>query len=296
MSEPEFLLSVMHRHPDWCVLICLVGGGQEINTGEAGIQEWLSALECHYPHWATYSSSQLVETGDLTEAVSRRLPSRRNWVADDDLHLSVSVRSFRSEKLAGFVSAVLENKAETARGVLEEIPNYPMCLTRSIVSARAWLRRHTRGTERTGLVASSNGLRLKPHGIHVKSSIEPPLWFLKGKADVRSSFQLEDVATEFDVQGLELDWVGICWDANLRRASADWKEFRFRGTAWQNIKDPADQKYTRNSYQVLLTRARQGFVIFVPPGDDNDPTSPRGLYDPIFEFLRECGIPCIDSD
>jgi DUF2075 family protein len=141
------------------------------------------------------------------------------------------------------------------------------------------------------LVASSNALRLKPTGIHVKVKIDPSVWFLADKTDVRSSFALEDVATEFDIQGLELDWVGMCWDANFRREQDQWGHYNFRGARWERVQDPIRAAYLVNAYRVLPTRGRQGMVIYVPYGSEIDETRKPSFYDRTHTFLIECGIP-----
>ncbi|WP_237489011.1 DUF2075 domain-containing protein [Tsuneonella aeria] len=279
MSEPEFLLSVMDRHDGWCAIVCLVGGGQEINTGEAGISEWLRALDRSFPHWLAY----------VPPTLDRQLVLR-NEVQAPALHLATSLRSFRAERLSDFVGAVIEGNAEAARELSETLTNFPLMLTRDIEKARAWLRSKARGNERIGLLASSNAARLKPHGIFTKAKIEPAKWFLAPSDDVRSSDALEDAATEFDVQGLELDWTCVCWDANFRRNDHGWESFQFRGTQWQAVADIERRRYIANSYRVLLTRARQGMVVFVPEGSKTDGTRRSEFYDPIFDFLRRCGF------
>jgi len=278
MSEPEFLLSVMDRHIDWCAIICLVGGGQEINTGEAGIEEWLRALQRSFPHWQAHVPDALFHACQLPDEVST-----------PDLHLATSIRSFRAEKLSDFVGHVIDGDAVAAARVKAELPNYPLLITRDLDQARKWLRTHRRGNERAGLLASSNAARLKPYGIFVKAKIEPAKWFLAPSDDVRSSDALEDAATEFDVQGLELDWACLCWDANFRRGDG-WETLRFRGSRWESINDPAAQAYLANSYRVLLTRARQGLVVFVPEGSDDDVTRFPQQYEGIYGFLRACGF------
>ncbi len=163
-------------------------------------------------------------------------------------------------------------------------------LSRDLDEARAWLKARARGSERYGLVASSGASRLKAVGLNVKAAIEPPNWFLNGRDDVRSSFYLEDVASEFDVQGLELDWTCVCWDADMRHDGTGWKPHKFKGTRWQSVNDRFLRLYLKNAYRVVLTRARQGMVIFVPKGCDNDPTRDPDLYDGIFTFLQRCGL------
>lgn len=278
MSEPEFLLSVMDRHDDWCAIVCLIGGGQEINTGEAGVSEWLNALRRHFDRWEVHLPPAI--QNDLEEL---------STVSAPELHLSTSVRSFRAEKLSEFVGRLIEGNLEEARSIAEKIERYPLLLTRELEEAREWLRKQRRGSERTGLLAHSNGARLKPEGIFVKSKIDPGKWFLSDQIDVRSSDALEDAATEFDVQGLELDWACVCWDANLRWHSG-WSFHRFRGSRWESINDQSAQTYLANAYRVLLTRSRQGLVVFVPKGTENDPTRPPSEYDKIADALTKAGF------
>jgi hypothetical protein len=291
MSEPAFLLSLMDRHQDWCCVICLVGEGQEINSGEVGISEWFAALKERYPHWQAH----------LSDVVAQREPAAKTLVANGNaktthaLHLAVSLRSFRAEKVSDFVGAVIAGDQLEAKRALVGLAQYDICITRSLATARAWLRSKRRGTERAGLLASSNALRLKPEGVFVKAKIDPPLWFLAPRLDVRSSDSLEDAATEFDVQGLELDWACVCWDANFRRETAGWSTNAFKGTRWQSIYDPARREYLANTYRVLLTRARQGMVIFVPYGDSEDRTRLPSYYDETYAFLLACGVKGLDD-
>ena len=212
----------------------------------------------------------------------------------NELHLSVSVRSFRSEKLSAFVKAFLDLNLGEARLLFQDLrKDYPIVITRNIATAKQWVRAQARGSEGLGVVASSGAYRLKPYGLHVKSTIEPKTWFLNENTDVRSAGFLEDVATEFDIQGLELDWTCVAWDANLRRGDEDWEYKNFRGTKWQNIHDEIRRRYLLNAYRVLLTRARQGMIIFIPEGDDSDRTRLPEFYDPVFDYFIQCGVPCL---
>ncbi|MDA9407939.1 DUF2075 domain-containing protein [Bradyrhizobium sp. CCBAU 45384] len=292
MSEPEFLISIMDRHREWCTVVCLVGGGQEINAGEAGLKEWFDALRRRFPGWLIYTSPQLkhrdYHRGEDLTAMLEGL----EFHMKPALHLAVSVRSFRAEMLSEFVSALIAGDIKLAREHYAKIKSaYPIALTRDLQSAKAWLRNRARGSERFGLVASSGAHRLKPDGLNVSQQLDAPSWFLNGKQDVRSSYYLEDPATEFDVQGLELDWVGVCWEGDLRRAGGRWAHQRFRGTSWQNVNSETDQMYLENAYRVLLTRARQGMVIYLPEGGDPaDPTRPAHHYDGTFQYLLDCGL------
>lgn len=279
MSEPEFLLSVMDRHDDWCAIVCLVGGGQEINTGEAGIEEWLRAVDRSFPDWEVHLPADLEYEGRLVRRVDA-----------PDLHLSTSIRSFRAERLSDFIGHVINGEDTLALAMRAQLSSYPLFVTRSLDTARAWLRSKARGNERSGLLASSNAARLKPHGVFVKAKIEPARWFLTMGADVRSSNALEDAGTEFDVQGLELDWTCVCWDLNFRREAGCWKTMQFKGTQWQSVSDTDRQQFIANSYRVLLTRGRQGMIVFVPEGSRDDGTRPPQAYDDVFEFLLKCGF------
>ena len=290
-SEPEFLISVMDRHKNWCVIVCLVGEGQEINTGEAGLSEWLRALKYHFPDWHIFGSHRLDDVGGQSpEPVCPNLKhSHINQV--NDLHLHVSIRSFRAESLSTFVGHVVENCPEQARSTLELFQEkYPIVVTRSLSAARQWLKKKARGSERYGLVASSGAYRLRPEGLNVKAKVDAPIWFLNNKLDIRSSFYLEEIATEFDVQGLELDWAGVCWDGDLRYSDGQFDHYRFSGTQWQNIHKETAKLYLKNACRVLLTRARQGLVNYIPEGDPEDHTRPPEYYSETFDYLRACGI------
>lgn len=293
-SEPEFLLSCLDRHDDWAVVICLVGGGQEINTGEAGIKEWLTAVDRSFPDWKVYISDRLSGDEYAAGRELQVLQKRKQVEVRDELHLATSVRSFRSEHVSKLVQEVLNLDVEAARKSLKEIQaRYPIALTRDLDIARAWLKKKARGTERYGIVVSSQAERLKPHAVDVRSPINPVHWFLNPKEDVRSSYYLEDVATEFHVQGLELDWSCVVWDADFRHSEDGWQHSSFRGNGWQRIKMAERQTYLKNAYRVLLTRARQGMVVVVPEGSLEDPTRKPELYDPTYQYLQRCGLQVI---
>lgn len=290
-SEPEFLISYLDRHETWAVVVCLVGGGQEIHTGEAGIGEWLDALHVRFRNWRVHVSPNLTDSEYAAQLALERLGSVA-WVTwDERLHLATSMRSFRSEKVSAFVKAVLDSDKAAARALLREVaPRYPIAVTRDLGRARAWIRAHARGSERYGLIASSQAQRLKPHAIDVRVNVDPVQWFLNDRHDTRSSYYLEDAATEFQVQGLELDWVCVTWDADLRRHADSWRYQSFRGDAWTTIHKEDRKRYLLNAYRVLLTRARQGMIVFVPPGDPSDPTRAPSFYDDTYQYLTELGL------
>jgi hypothetical protein len=296
-SEPEYLISCLDRHRDWAVIVCLVGSGQEINTGEGGIHEWLAAVLRAFPDWSVHLSPQLQEAeyhvaGDL-EAL--RVRAQVYW--DPTLHLAASIRSFRSERVAGFVNRLLALETEEARNTLPQIlPRFPIYVTRHLALAKNWLRHQARGTERYGLMVSSQAQRLKPYAIDVRVKVDPVRWFLESREDVRSSYYLEDAATEFQVQGLELDWACVVWDGDLRTDGTDWQYFSFKGKRWERIHKEDRQHYLLNAYRVLLTRARQGMVIVVPEGDPHDPTRDPRFYDPAYGLLTRVGIPELGAE
>lgn len=290
-SEPEFLISCIDRHADWGVIVCLVGGGQEINTGEAGISEWVEALNRSFPNWHIHISDRLTDSEYGAGTILESIANRSNVNFNADLHLAVSMRSFRAEHVSQLVKQVLDLETDGARRTLEQIrANYPIVITRDLAKAKQWMKKQARGTERFGIVVSSQAERLKPHAIDVKSPMNPVHWFLADKNDVRSSYYLEDVATEFHIQGLELDWVCVTWDADFRYSKDGWIHRAFRGNQWQKINKAERQTYLKNAYRVLMTRARQGMVIVIPPGDTEDPTRLPAFYDPTFEYLKEIGF------
>jgi len=290
-SEPEFLISCLDRHPDWAVIVCLVGGGQEINTGEAGIGEWIESLNRSFHDWHIYISQHLTDSEYAAENVLKQIESRENVNYKEELHLAVSMRSFRAEHVSFLVKQLLDLDVEEARKTHDKLKGkYPIVLTRDLAKAKQWLKNQARGSERYGIVVSSQAERLKPHAIDVKSPMDPIHWFLDGKEDVRSSYYLEDVATEFDIQGLELDWACVTWDADFRYSNKRWEHWSFHGNRWKHISKDERKNYLKNAYRVLLTRARQGMVIVVPQGDSEDSTRNPLFYDTTFEYLKEIGF------
>lgn len=293
-SEPEFLISCLDRHLDWAVIVCLVGGGQEINTGEAGISEWVECLNRSFPDWNVYISSRLTDSEYGAGKILETVTSHKNLVVRDELHLSVSMRSFRAERISLLVKQILDMDIDEARSTFSQVKSkYPIVITRDIAKAKDWLKKQARGSERYGIVVSSQAERLKPHSVFVQSPMDPIHWFLDGKEDVRSSYYLEDVATEFSIQGLELDWTCVIWDADFRFTESGWDYRSFVGSKWNYIKKTERQMYLKNAYRVLLTRARQGMVIVIPPGDVLDPTRNPDYYDPIFGYLENIGFEVI---
>ena len=291
MSEPEFLIDVMNRHNDWCTIVCLIGGGQEINTGEAGLEEWIRALQNKYLDWDVYYSN-LIET-DANYLNDENL---RNWLKKNsnkktDLHLAVSLRSFRSEKLAEFIENIIDLNLDNAKLLYKQLKeNYPIVITRSLESGKEFIRNSSKGSERFGLIASSGARRLRAHGIDVKNEISASNWFLNNKSDIRSSYFMEEIATEFDIQGLELDWTCMCWGADFYLEKNRWKYRSFKGTKWQNMNSEIGKRYLTNAYRVLLTRARQGMVIFIPEGSGVDETRDRKFYDHTYEYFKSIGV------
>ena len=291
MSEPEFLIDVINRHNDWCTIVCLIGGGQEINTGEAGLEEWISSLRKRFDNWEIHYSNLILGSDNYLKSDDTKDWLINNGVSEPELHLAVSVRSFRSEKLSEFVHELLNVKMDRAKGIYQMIKDvYPIVLTRNFAIAKKWLRNKAKGSERIGIISSSGARRLRPFGIDVKNEISVPNWFLNDKMDIRSSYFLEEVATEFDIQGLEIDWACVAWGANFYMDNAVWKYQNFKGTKWQNINQSIDKEYLKNTYRVLLTRARQGIVIFIPEGSNIDHTRLSKFYENTYNYLKEIGI------
>ena len=291
-SEPEYLISCMDRQRDWGVVVCLVGNGQSINKGEAGLKEWIESILRRYKSWDVYMSQAVLKSGELSQKQITDIP-QLNY--QEELHLEMSMRSFRSESVSLFINQLLDLKVEEASSTLGKLKenNYPIFLTRSLESAKRWLRSKKRGNERMGLLASSKAERLKAISINVKYSPNFVHWFLEDSQDIRSSDTLEDALTEFEVQGLEIDWACVAWDADLRLSEdkRSWEHFQLRGgSKWQKIKKSVNQEYQINAYRVLLTRARQGIVVLIPEGDDTDTTRKREWYDRTYNYLKGIGI------
>ena len=291
MSEPEFLIDVMNRHKYWCTIVCLIGGGQEINTGEAGLEEWINAFKYKYHDWEVHYSNLITNSTNYIKTVSQKDWLNRNAISETELHLAVSVRSFRSEKLSEFVHEFLDLNDVKARNLYSQInKDFPIYITRDYDLAKRWLRKKAKGTERIGIIASSGARRLKSLGVDVKNEISAPDWFLNDDVDIRSSNFLENIATEFDIQGLEIDYSCIAWGANFHIKNNRWVHQSFRGTKWMNINQEVSKNYLKNTYRVLMTRARQGMVIFLPNGSNLDHTRPNNFYDETWSYFKEIGL------
>ena len=302
MSEAEFLIWSLDQREDWAVIVCLVGGGQEINTGEAGITEWIKALNSMFKHWDVYISDKLTDAEYAEGRVNELLKDNPKVTFADDLHLAVSIRSFRAETLSAFVQSMLAFRTDAAE-LYKDVTNrkYPIVLTRDMDTARAWLRKQARGTQQTGVLITKVAARFKPLAVHVLAQDEENAvhWFLEDKTDIRSSNYLEDAATEIQVQGLELDYACVLWDADMRCENGIWSYYKFNGkNKWNPENNKENQKYMLNAYRVLLTRARQGIVICVPKGNDRftqegfpeDPTRLPEFYDGTYKYLKSLGL------
>ena len=306
MSEAAFLIWSLDQREDWATIVCLVGGGQEINTGEAGIFEWINALNSQFPHWKVYISPKLTDPEYAEGRVNELLKDNTNVNYSEDLHLGVSLRSFRAEKLSAFVHALLSFD-DSAADIYREIKDkYPIVLTRDMNKARRWLHDKVRGTERTGVLVTKESARFKPLAIHILPAGDENAvhWFLEDKADTRSSNYLEDAATEIQVQGLELDYTCLLWDADMRYEDGEWGFYKFSNNIkWTkqigNTEGKQDlMKYMLNAYRVLLTRARSGMVICVPEGNPHktlngfweDSTRLPEFYDGTYEYLKSLGL------
>ncbi len=295
VSEPSLFYRIMNKRQDWAVMVCLVGLGQDIYDGEVGINEWFRCGIEDYNDWELFYSPDIFSQSEDRTINQRIIESCNRCYPCYELHLKTSIRSFRAEKQCEFVDALLDNNPNKARETYSLLsPKYPILLTRKYETAKKWVWSQVRGSQRCGVLACSSAQRLKPEGIYVHTDIDVNNWFLAPTDDLRSSNMLEIVASEFKVQGLEIDWSVVCWDADLRRntQNSDWEYYSFRGTNWQRRKKEEQQRYLINSYRVLLTRARQGMIIFVPKGvdEDEDPTRNSSFYDGIYDYLISCGI------
>lgn len=305
-SEAAFLIWSLDQREDWATIVCLVGGGQEINTGEAGISEWIKALNEKFTHWRIYISDKLTEAEYAEGRVNELLAGNDKVTFSPELHLGVSLRSFRAENLSAFVHALLSFNPDAAALYDTIKAHYPIVLTRDMTKARTWLRKNTRGSQRSGVLVSKTAARFKPLAVDVLGQGDENAvhWFLEDKTDIRSSNYLEDAATEIQVQGLELDYTCVLWDADLRCENGSWRYFNFNGrTAWREEAGQTEsslerRKYMLNAYRVLLTRARIGMVICVPEGNPNktvdgfpeDATRLPEFYNGTYKYLKSIGL------
>jgi hypothetical protein len=209
------------------------------------------------------------------------------------------MRSVRDAAGAPWVDAVLSGDAAAARAVVAEAGSVPFYVTRDLDAMRAGLRALCRGLRQAGLVASAGARRLRAEGLGVQV---PDIadWFLRRWPDIRGSEALETFATEYDCQGLELDVVGLAWGGDFIRADSGWQARRFAGKAWQVVRNAEEHRFIRNTYRVLLTRARYETVIWVPRGSPDanpfhDRTRPAAEMDSIAAHLLACGARLLET-
>lgn len=298
ISEPEMVLKIMDRHKYWAVVIALVGGGQEIHEGEAGLAEWGKALQTKFPHWRVLASPEAIDGGESVAgaALFNSQPHSNHVIRESALHLDTCIRSHQARDLATWVNRVLEGHATQAAELSRKFDRFPVLLARDLKQMKEWLLENTRGERRCGLTASSGAARLRAHGIETSMAIREaysyPHWFLALRGDVRSSYQLEVVATEFEIQGLELDFVGLCWGGDFiwDRLARRWRPFQFNGQKWKDVKSGHRATRIQNKYRVLMTRAREGLVIWVPEGDESDPTRSVQAMNDTADYLLSCGV------
>jgi hypothetical protein len=299
-SEPELFLEFMSWFPDWSVIIAMVGSGQEINKGEAGLAEWGRAIENSSSNWIVKTSSQVLsETSSLPGGgLFERIPSSTQMQTDPRLHLSMNVRSPRAERLNQWVDSLIDLRIADARQALDSIVDFPLVLTRNLGDAKDWLRDRTDEDHRCGLLANADSRRLRAWGLDTRSLKTGKAWadwFLKPKGDIRSSNQLEVPASNFDCQGLELDYVGMCWGSDLTHDSSEnrWRTRKLRGTKWQEARNTA-RNYMLNSYRVLLTRARKGMVIWIPSSNRDEAAINFEFLDATAKLLVESGVQVLE--
>ena len=306
-SEASLLCEVMERLPDWAVIVALVGGGQEIFLGEAGLEEWGRALQDRPVPWQVIASPEVLVGGESVaghKLFEDSIPANVAFKKDPLAHLDVVVRNHRAQQWTKWVNELLSLRLESAISHFPVSEDFPCYITRDLKAARAWLRMHhlLDPIDRTGLVATSMDIRLRADGLERSSGFRLNFpyekWFLESDADVRSSYSLEVAASEFECQGLELDWVGLCWGLDLTPSEDGtvWDYRKFRGPRWQNVRNEAERNFTLNRYRVLLTRARKGLVIWVPKGDQSDPTRDPTQYDRVYDVLRCAGVPDLPLD
>lgn len=302
-SEPELVLRLMGRHKDWSACICLIGGGQEINSGEDGLIGWRNALlNSEQKAWKVYAPSDVIDGGSSTGGLFLGdILSKHEIRKVDELQLKVPIRSYRSPRISDWVALLLEGKLKEAAKLATNIAEYPILVVRDLNSARNWLRVHTKGQRRSGLVASSGARRLRTEGLgetlNATDRGKIAHWYLRERGDIRSSYMLEVPANEYTTQGLELDRVGLCWGGDLiwNSEESTWQARALGGPSWKKISNPERYQYVLNKYRVLLTRAREGLLIYVPRGSEIDKTRDSKKYDKVVDVLKSAGVKALDS-
>lgn len=320
-SEPGLLLWDMNQR-DWGVFVCLVGGGQEINTGEAGIGEWMKVLATEpYKDWQIYVSDNLFDEeyqrrdseGKSLQDYCDELMSQGRICTDEErkkLHLTEGQRSIRNKNVSDFINKLLSCETEEATELYGKIfPTFKIYLTRDVQTAKNKLKEmKTKGeypeVSRMGMLMSSEAARMRPLGYEIKKVRQyldkTPNWFLDTPEFVSSSDYLEVALNEFFVQGLEVDYAVVMWDADFRYNPNinDWEYYCFDGKQkWSKKADPKQEIkrfYMKNAYRVLLTRARLGMVIVVPEGSNEDKTRSPEFYDGTYNYLRSLGLEFIE--
>lgn len=290
-SEPELIMDIMNRHKEWAVVIGLIGTGQEIHNGEAGLREWGNTIKTKHNDWVVFVPPEALNNEQLAtnQTLFDSIPNNVEVHIEQFLHLKTSIRSYKAALLSEWVTAVLNNEPKVAKSICTQIKDYPIIVTRDLQKAKDWVKLHCRGTRNSGLICSSGAKRLRALGIETGIEVDEAQWFLSDKSDVRSSSFLEIAATEFDIQGLERDWICLAWDINLSKNNSGWVFRDFSGTKWKNITSELRKEYLLNSYRVLMTRGREGLIIFVPVGDEEDITRTPSLYDSIYSYLCQTG-------
>ena len=297
-SETDVLIEHMDKHDGWAVIICLIGGGQEIHEGEDGVSEWVKSIKNKFPHWGIHLPTEFISSKYLGNAAVEESLDGVDKNFKDELHLKTATRSFRAKYFSKFVNHLLDKETSEARRLMEEFnkskdtEKFHLLITRDLQTAKNWVKKKSRVNQRYGLFMNTKGLRLQAEGLvnRGQQGFDAIAWWLDPKEYVDSSLALEIPCTEFFAQGLEVDWAIFAWDACFRPNNSDWDYMKFVRKEWRNIEKEVDRKYLKNSFRVLLTRARQGMIIFVPKGDPNDKTRLPEFYDGIYNYLKEIGI------
>ncbi len=302
-DEAELILEALEKQNPGkgLVIICLLGHNQAINTGESGVISWFKAVN-KAKGWSYQIDEKTLSLNGLFDDIS----SRQMWSNHSKRkslekgHLDHSLRFWKNRDVEIWASAVVHGDSDKAMEVATSLgqEGIRIYLTRELKTAKNWVNGLRVGEERLGMIASSQARRLIAEGIHILPQSDSKIghWMLAPSGDIRSSNTLDVAQNQFQIQGLELDYALVCWDADFRRAKTGWEAYNISGTKWQKQSKKEEQAYRENSYRVLLTRARKGMVIYIPNGDESqiDETRNPSFYDGIFEFLVTCGCVVIN--
>jgi len=298
LSEADLLFNIF-KDKEWGVIIALVGLGQDIHTGENGLGVWFKSLLEKNTDWEIKLSKEIFNQAADNISSYKEVLLKNKRVSDcDGLYLRTCIRTPRAKNLSDFSEALLNNQPEKAKMALPRFDDYPICITRSLQTAELYLLANRKRKERCGKLCSSNSKILGriSHSFDNIDTWHFANWMLDENGR-DSSNSLTFSASEFNIQGLELDWGLLGWDMDMYYFKGKWNQQKMLTPKRFCESSDIVKKHILNTYRVLLTRARKGLIIYIPKTNDfEDPFNVSSYFDSTYEYLKSCGIKDIDQD